>query len=84
MTLIEYQIDYSDLSKDEQHSLIEKLESISYLGFFVCPDLHSGKFYLTSEKDLSLINFPKGCRLTRLQSYQGNQYLHLSLQYHIE
>lgn len=66
MNLIEYHIDYSKLTPSDRNSLIEKLESISYLGFFVCPDLHSGNFYLTSEKELDFIVFPKGCHLTRL------------------
>lgn len=65
MTLIEYHIDYSAVPESERHSLIKMLESISYTGFSVCPDLHSGKFYLTSDNDLSTMTFPKGCHLTR-------------------
>ena len=39
MTLIEYHIDYSAVPESERHSLIKMLESISYIGFSVCPDL---------------------------------------------
>lgn len=66
MSLIKYHIEYSLLSADERSSLIEKIETVSYNGLAISPDFCSGEFFLESEDELRLIDFPDGCHLRRL------------------
>lgn len=66
MSLLRYHIRYPSLSTDEREKLIRRIEAVAYTGFFVCSDFCSGEFFLSSESELSLIDIPKGCCLTKL------------------
>lgn len=66
MSLVRYHIQYQSLSVDERAMLIEQIESVAFTGFIVSSDFCSGEFFLNSEAELSLINIPDGCLLTKL------------------
>lgn len=66
MSLVRYHIQYQSLSADERMKLINQIESVAYTGFVVSSDFCSGEFFLNSEDELSLIDIPDGCLLTKL------------------
>lgn len=66
MSLVRYRIQYQPLSADERAKLIEQIETVSDSGFLLSSDFRSGEFLLNSEDELSLINIPDGCLLTKL------------------
>lgn len=66
MSLVRYHIQCQSLSTDERVKLINQIDSVAYTGFVASSDFCSGEFFLNSEDELSLINIPDGCLLTKL------------------
>ena len=65
MSLKKYTIDFSKLSADEKTNLMDKIESLSFNGLFYNPPLQIGEFFVYEDFDISLLNVPDVCNLTR-------------------
>lgn len=66
MSLVRYHIQYQSLSMEQRTKLIERIDEIAYTGFAVYSDFCSGEFFLNSDDELKLIDFPDECILTKL------------------
>ena len=60
-------IDFSPLSLDEKAALSERIENISFNGLHWKQGFQSAIFFVEEDFDISCLNVPAGCRLSRLQ-----------------
>lgn len=65
MSLKKYTVDFSKLSSDEKTILMDKIESLSFNGLSYNPFLQIGEFFVYEGFDISLLNVPDLCSLTR-------------------
>ena len=66
MSLIRYCVEFHSLSSKDRQKLFEQVGSIADIGLNVHEDPYSGVFYLNSEDELKLIDFPDGCHVKKL------------------
>lgn len=66
MSLHQYKIDFSSISNDEKETLIKLINTISFNGVIWEHDFKHAVFEIDGEFDISSLNFPVNCHLTRL------------------
>ena len=67
MSLHQYEIDFSSLSPDEKNTLSERIENFSFNGLCWKQDFQSAIFFIEENFDISFLNVPIKCQLSRLQ-----------------
>lgn len=66
MSLRQYEIDFSPLSLDEKTALLERIENFSFNGLHWNQGFQSAVFFVEENFDISCLNVPAECRLSRL------------------
>ena len=66
MSLHKYVVDLSKLNPDEKSNLMDEIEPISFNGLFYNPSTQIGEFFVYENFDVSLLNIPDSCNLTRV------------------
>lgn len=66
MSLHQYEIDFSSLSLDEKTILIDRIENVSFNGLLWKQGFQSANFFVEDSFDISSLNVPVCCRLSRL------------------
>lgn len=64
--LLRYRIDFSGLNPDAKDKLFYKLENWTFNGFFIDPHRKIGEFYVYEDFNISLLEIPDSCHLTRI------------------
>lgn len=67
MPLHQYEIDFSPLSLDEKAALSNRIEDYSFNGLHWKPGFQSAIFFVEESFDISFLNIPAECGLSRLQ-----------------
>ncbi len=67
MSLHQYEIDFSPLSLDERTVLTKRIEDYSYTGLHLKQGFQSAIFFVEDNFDISFLDVPAECRLSRLQ-----------------
>lgn len=67
MSLHQYEVDFSPLSLDEKNTLTDRIENYSFNGLHWKQGFQSAIFFVDEKFDVSFLNVPACCRLSRLQ-----------------
>lgn len=66
MALHQYEVCFSSLSADKRADLIERIENFSFNGLHWKQGFQSAVFFIDETSDVSFLNVPAACRLTRV------------------
>ena len=66
MSLIHYEVDFSQLTPDERSAAEEALDNFSYNSLLFKPGFQVAQFFADEKSDISSVKLPPACRPRRI------------------